>query len=56
MPNAQITLFDLNGAEVMNLKAMSNNTNLSIADLSAGIYTLKITSDKNVAVKKIIKK
>jgi len=56
MPNAQITLFDLNGAEVMNFKAMSNNTTLSIADLSAGIYTLKITSDKNVAVKKIIKK
>lgn len=56
MPNAQITLFDVNGAEVMNFKAMSNNTTMNIADLSAGIYTLKITSANNVAVKKIIKK
>ncbi|MDR1848237.1 MAG: T9SS type A sorting domain-containing protein, partial [Bacteroidales bacterium] len=52
-----IVLYDLTGREVIRLNANSNKTDINIAHLPNGAYTLRIMSaDKIIATKKIIKK
>jgi len=51
-----VTVTDLNGRTVKTSQFKGiTNAQLNIADLSAGIYMLNITSDKGVTTKKIVK-
>lgn len=50
-----IEIADLNGRIVKSQNINANNGQVSISDLSSGVYMMKITSDKGTATKKIIK-
>ncbi len=54
-----VQLIDLNGRVVkaqnqMNLTAGNNNIRFDVSDLSAGIYTLRLTAKNGVAVHKVV--
>lgn len=53
---SNIQIIDLNGRMVKNIK-LSNvaEAQVSVSDLSQGVYTMKIVSDKGITVKKVIK-
>ena len=57
--NASITnleITDLNGRIVKNVKLDGvSETQISVSDLSTGIYMMKIVSDKGTITKKVIK-
>lgn len=64
-PNPTTDMFniagDFNTVEIYNisgqlLKTLTNNDALSVADLNAGIYMLKVTGEAGVSVKKLMKK
>ncbi len=51
-----VELTDLNGRVVKNVSVSNlSDVQVSISDLAQGVYMMKITSDKGVATKKIIK-
>jgi Secretion system C-terminal sorting domain len=51
-----IEMSDINGKIVKNIKLSDvSEAQITVSDLSTGIYTMKITSDKGVVTKKIIK-
>lgn len=52
----EIQLTDLNGRVVKNQKNTASATQINIADLNAGVYFLKVTSNQGSATTKIIKK
>jgi starch-binding outer membrane protein SusE/F len=49
----QVQIFNISGQLV---KTYTNNDALSVADLNAGIYMVKVTGEAGVSVKKLIKK
>ena len=49
----QVQIFNISGQLV---KTYSNNDALSVADLNAGIYMVKVTGEAGASVKKLIKK
>lgn len=53
---SSIEITDLNGRIVKNVKFSDlSEVQVSVSDLAQGVYTLKIVSDKGIAVKKVIK-
>ena len=52
--NAQITLTDLNGTIVSQLKSESNQTNLSVGSLANGNYIIEVRTDDGSVVSKIV--
>ena len=50
-----IEMSDLNGRVVKNIKMNAVDGQISIGDLSAGVYMMKINTDLGVAIKKIVK-
>ncbi len=51
-----IEMTDINGKIVKNIKLSNvSEAEVTVSDLSTGIYTMKITSDKGIVTKKIIK-
>lgn len=50
-----IDLTDLNGRVIKTVKVDSTQGQISVSDLSAGIYMMRISTDQGMAVKKIIK-
>lgn len=51
-----IEMTDINGRVVKNVKFSDlSEVQVSVSDLAQGVYTLKIVSDKGIAVKKVIK-
>jgi len=56
---ANLSIIDITGKIVMQmpitLNAGKNQTSVATADLSKGIYTLKITGDQQLFTQKIIK-
>jgi hypothetical protein len=50
-----IDMTDLNGRIVKTLNLNATNGQISIGDLSAGVYLMKIKTDQGFAVKKVIK-
>ena len=53
--NPYVIIMDVRGLEVMKYQALGNDFAIDISNLAAGVYTLKLTSDKKVAVTKIVK-
>ena len=51
-----VELTDMNGRVVKNLNVGAVSTQLNIADLNAGIYLLKVTSDQGVGTTKVVKR
>lgn len=51
-----LTLFDLNGRELIREQINNNDTQIDISSLSKGIYYIKLINDNSVFVKKILKK
>ncbi len=53
-----IDLYDITGKRIktVNYEVFSQNQSLDIADLPGGVYVLNIHSDKNVFIKKFVKK
>jgi len=49
----QVQIFNISGQLV---KSYTNNDRLSVADLNAGIYMVKVTGEAGASVKKLIKK
>lgn len=52
----QISVYDLKGRNVMTENVNSNEINLSVSDLSSGIYILKVKTNEGTAVKRLMKK
>jgi hypothetical protein len=52
----QISIFDLNGDEIIKRKASDYHTSMDISVLNAGIYFMKVITDDGVAVGKFVKK
>jgi hypothetical protein len=53
---SQIVMTDINGRTVKTVKVDGvASTQVSIADLASGVYTLKVVSNQGSAVKKVIK-
>jgi hypothetical protein len=52
--NAQITITDLNGKIVSQLKSESNETNLNLAALANGNYIIEIRTDDGSIVNKTV--
>lgn len=52
--HAQITITDLNGKIVSQLKSESNETNLNVADLANGNYIIEIRTDDGSIVSKTV--
>lgn len=51
-----IEVFDINGRMVKSFKVDNlSNTDVNIADLATGVYTMKIASDRGIMTKKVIK-
>jgi hypothetical protein len=46
---------DLNGRVVKSQVMNTTEGQVSVSDLAAGVYMMKITTDQGVAVKKIVK-
>ena len=55
LENTTIEMYDAIGKLVMNQKLSSVNSVVSIADLSKGIYTIRIIANGQQLVKRIIK-
>jgi type IX secretion system substrate protein/VCBS repeat protein len=53
--NPSVVIMDIRGVEVMKYQATDNNFVIDISTLASGIYTMKITSDDQIAIKKIVK-
>jgi hypothetical protein len=51
----KVEVYNVIGKKVLSTKDLTNKT-LDISSLSSGIYTVKLTSGKSVALKKLIKK
>ena len=59
LENASLFLLDLSGKMVRNQTATvsgTSTTTMDISSLSAGVYVLKITTDKGSITKKVVKK
>jgi serine/threonine-protein kinase len=52
---SEITLFDLNGKSVAFKDSFNGENTLNLGNLQNGFYTLKITTDKGIVYKKILK-
>ncbi|MFA6923373.1 MAG: YCF48-related protein [Bacteroidales bacterium] len=50
-----ITIYNINGAELIKQQAITNKTQIDISTLPSGIYFVKLITDKTVEVRKIIK-
>ena len=51
--NSVVSIFDSNGRMLMNKRISDNQVDIS--ELAKGIYTLKVTDNKGVSVKKLVK-
>lgn len=49
-----VSIIDLHGNVVASKSISGNNTNISTAELASGVYVVKISSDKGVAVKQLV--
>jgi hypothetical protein len=53
---SNVQMFDLNGRMVKSVNVDNlSNTNVSISDLAAGVYMMKITSENGIVSKEVIK-
>ncbi|MFA6924529.1 MAG: T9SS type A sorting domain-containing protein [Bacteroidales bacterium] len=50
-----ITIYNLNGEELIKQQIKNNKTDVDISELQSGVYFIKIVNNKNVEIKKIIK-
>ncbi|WP_415831501.1 T9SS type A sorting domain-containing protein [Flavobacterium terrigena] len=50
-----VSIYNLLGQEVLSKSVNSNETSIDVADLSAGTYLVKITSNNEVKTLRIIK-
>jgi hypothetical protein len=50
-----VELTDLNGRVVKTQAINATEGQVSISDLSAGVYMMKVSTDKGVATKKVVK-
>ena len=53
-PNADVQVFNVIGALVMERRQVSDRVSLDVAALPKGNYIVKIVSDKGVATKKVV--
>jgi hypothetical protein len=53
--NSHLSIYDIGGRKVFNFNITKPSTQLDISHLPGGIYFVKLTNDRNVAVGKIIK-
>jgi hypothetical protein len=53
--NTYLTLYDLNGRQLIKKQIMSETSVVDISSLPRGIYILKLTDDRTVRVTKLIK-
>ncbi len=53
--DAQLTVLDLQGREVMNRTIFSNDAAINVSDLKAGVYFVRIIYEGNVITKKFVK-
>lgn len=53
--NAELNIYNLNGQILKTLKG-SNNFRINVADLSAGVYVVKIKDEKGITTQKVVKK
>lgn len=51
----EISLYDLMGQELKNLKPNKSNVNIDLSSLSPGFYFIKVTTDNDTGIYKIIK-
>lgn len=49
-----VTLYDINGKQIRQLKSLTGNTRLAVDDLSAGTYFLKVQQSGNTTVRKFV--
>ena len=54
LPNADVQVFNVIGALVMERRQVSDRVSLDVAALPKGNYIVKIVSDKGVATKKVV--
>jgi len=55
MSNAVIEIYSLEGKLIKSYKAENDNVSIDISALNEGIYLIKLSDDKNVAVKRFVK-
>lgn len=53
--DAQLTILDLHGREVMNQTINSNNATINVSELKPGLYVARVVYDGNVINKKFVK-
>jgi len=49
-----VSVFDINGHEMIRLKDVSNEVKLSLRDFDSGFYFVKIDSDNHIEIKKVL--
>ena len=52
---AKIELYNLQGQFIKNMKASGNKTSMDLSDVNNGVYSIRITTDERIIVKKIQK-
>lgn len=52
---AKIELYNLQGQFIKNMKASGNKTSIDLSDVNNGVYSIRITTDERIIVKKIQK-
>ncbi len=53
--NAQIQIYNITGKQVLNTKLSNIDSNINLNNLATGVYMVKVTTEKQVTFKKLIK-
>ena len=55
LASSQLSIINLNGEEVLTRQITQPKTQIDISNLPSGVYIVRLTNDKTVEVRKIIK-
>jgi photosystem II stability/assembly factor-like uncharacterized protein len=54
-PFQEVIITDSNGRQLLDFKAMNNESNIDVSGLASGVYTVHVIKENNIEVRKLIK-